>query len=147
VIAIAGEGIELPIATEHNRRSIPPAAVKQGVRKYFTPVVGNEVTTNGRPFQCIPAPRRRAIPDFKLKDWKSLFASIDQAGAKITILNHARESSCGFRPFAPSGTALSGERRDGMELRANAMEVVNSGAHQTDVMRLFRDWVRLLTVA
>ena len=47
VLTIAGEGIELPIATEHNRQiDYHAAAVKHAVRQYFTPVVGNEVTTS-----------------------------------------------------------------------------------------------------
>src|SRR5439155_25833855 len=33
---------------------------------------------------------------------------------------------------------------DGWVRRANAMEVVNSGAQQTDVLRLYRDWFALL---
>lgn len=146
VLAIAGEGIELPIATEHNRQvDYHAAAVKQGVRKYFTPVVGNEVTTAIGHFNAFPLRTDGPVPDFKLKDWKSLSASIEQAGAKIAILNHPRDLHLGFRPFgAVRHVGLSGERLDGMELRANGMEVVNSGAHQTDIMQSFRDWFGLL---
>ena len=61
------------------------------------------------------------------------------------ILNHPRDLHAGFRPFGPERhLALTGEDLDGWELPANAMEVVNSGAQQTDVMRLVRDWFGLL---
>jgi hypothetical protein len=51
----------------------------------------------------------------------------------------------GFRPFGPERhIALTGENLDGWELPANAMEVVNSGALQTDPMRLVRDWFGML---
>jgi hypothetical protein len=146
VIAIAGEGIELPVATEHNRQvDYRAAAVTQGVRKYFTPVVGNEVTTTVGHVNAFPLRADGPIPDFKLKDWDLLFASINDAGAKIAVLNHPRDLHAGFRPFDPARfVAISGERLDGMALRANAVEVVNSGALQTDVMRAFRDWFGLL---
>src|SRR5262245_42126986 len=46
MITLAGEGIELPIATDHNVQiDYEPQARQLGVRRFFTPVVGNEVTT------------------------------------------------------------------------------------------------------
>src|SRR5262249_21257762 len=55
VVTIAGEDIQLPIATDHNRQiSYHAAAIKHGVRKYFTPVVGNEVTTDVGHFNIFP---------------------------------------------------------------------------------------------
>jgi hypothetical protein len=146
VLAIAGEGLELPIATEHNRQiDYTSAATAQGVRKYFTPVVGNEVTTSVGHFNVFPLRVDGPVPDFKLKDWKSLFASIDAAGGKVAIINHPRDLHSGFRPFGPERyLALTGERLDGWDLRARGMEVVNSGAQQTDPLRPFHDWFGLL---
>ncbi len=122
VLAIAGENVELPIATEHNRQiDYSAAAVRQGVRKYFTPVVGNEVTTAVGHFNAFPLRTDGSVPDYKLKDWKTLFASIDAAGAKFTILNHPRDLHVGFRPLGPERhLALSGEHLDGWELRPAA---------------------------
>ena len=134
VVTIAGEGLELPIVTEHNRQiDYRATAVKQGVADRFTLVVGNEVTTNVGHFNIFPAPAGGPIPDYQAKDWKTLFASIaDKTGAKVIVLNHPRDKHVGFRPFGPERhISLSGEDLDGWELRANAMEVVNSGAHQT----------------
>jgi hypothetical protein len=147
VITLAGEGIELPIATDHNRQiSLHETAVMLGVRRWFTPVVGNEVTTSLGHFNIFPVPAGDRIPDYKAKDWKQIFASIqEQTAAKIVILNHPRDLHSGFRPFGPEHhNAVTGANLDGWILQANAMEVVNSGAQQTDPLQLFRDWFGLL---
>ena len=147
MVTLAGEGIELPIATEHNRQiDYRAAAVKQGVADYFTPVVGNEVTTDVGHFNIFPVRAGTSVPDFQGKDWKAIFASIAaKTGPKVIVLNHPRDLHGGFRPFGPEHhVAVTGENLDGWDLRANAVEVVNSGAQQTDVMRPFHDWFGLL---
>jgi hypothetical protein len=146
VLAIAGEGLVLPIAAEHNRQvDYNAAAVEQGVRQYFTPVIGNEVTTPVGHFNVFPLRTDGPVPDFKLRDWKSIFGSIEAAGGRVTVLNHPRDQHSGFRPFGPERhLALTAERLDGWELRATGMEVVNSGAQQTDPLRLVHDWFGLL---
>ena len=45
MVTIAGEGIELPIATDHNQHVDYEKGRGGGARRYFTPVIGNEVTT------------------------------------------------------------------------------------------------------
>jgi hypothetical protein len=147
VLALAGEGVELPIMTDHNVQvDYRAVAVQKGVQDYFTLVVGNEVTTGVGHFNIFPVPAGGRVPDFRLKDWRSLAASIaGRTGAKAIILNHPRDLHAGFRPFGPERhLALTGEDLDGWKLPANAMEVVNSGAQQTDLMRLFRDWFGML---
>jgi hypothetical protein len=146
-VTLAGEGIELPIATDHNVQvDYGAAALRMKVRDYFTPVVGNEVTTNVGHFNIFPVRAGGPVPDFQLKDWKSLAQSIQQrAGPRVVILNHPRDRHAGFRPFDPSRfLALTGEDLAGWVLPANGMEVVNSGAQQTDFMRSFHDWFGLL---
>jgi hypothetical protein len=146
VITLAGEGIELPIATDHNVQvDYQATAVKHGVRRYFTPVVGNEVTTSVGHFNLFPLPAGGPVPDFKLKEWQPLFDNLEKSGAQLIILNHGRDLHSGFVPFGPERhLALSGERLDGWALRANAMELINSGAHKSDMMRLVNDWFGLL---
>src|SRR5262249_7260433 len=86
VVTIAGEGIELRIATEHTRQvDYHAAAVKQGVREYFTPVVGNEVTTPVGHFNIFPVRPNEPIPDAQVKDWKSLFDNLAATKAKVVI--------------------------------------------------------------
>jgi hypothetical protein len=147
VVTIAGEGLELPVAAEHNLQvDYRAAAIRQGVRDYFTPIVGNEVTTAVGHFNVFPVRAGGLVPDWRGKDWKAVFGSIaERTGAKMIVLNHPRDRHSGFQPFGPERhLALTGEDLDGWELRATGMEVVNSGALQTDAMRLIRDWFGLL---
>ena len=146
-VTFAGEGLELLIGTDHNVQvDYHGAAVKAGVRTHFTPVVGNEVTTPVGHFNVFPLPAGGPIPDFKVKDWKSVAAAIGETKTpRAVIPNHARDLHLGFRPFGPQRhLALTGEDLDGWVLPANAMEVVNSGAQQTDPMRLVHDWLGML---
>jgi hypothetical protein len=147
VLTLAGEGVELPIATDHNRQiDYRDAAVRLGVGRYFTLVTGNEVTTAVGHFNIWPARAGGPVPDAGGKDWKSVFSSIaGRTGAKVVILNHPRDVHSGFRPFGPEHhLALTGENLDGWVLRANGMELINSGAQQTDALRLYHDWFGLL---
>jgi len=147
MITLAGEGIELPIATDHNRHvDYEPFARELGVRRYFTPVMGNEVTTSLGHFNVFPASANAAPPDYRAVDWTTIFQDIYRTpDVKVVILNHARDLHSGVRPFGPAlHNAASGANVAGWKLRANAMEVVNSGATQTDPLQLVRDWMAAL---
>ena len=147
MLTIAGEGIELPIATDHNVHiDYEAVAQRLGMRKYFTPVIGNEVTTKVGHFNVFPIAPGAPPPDHRLTEWDAIFDSIYATpGVKVCILNHARDIHSGVRPFGPKlHNALVGENLAGWKLRANAMEVINSSAQQTDIMRLFHDWFGLL---
>jgi hypothetical protein len=104
------------------------------------------VTTAVGHFNIFPVRSDGPVPEYQLKDWRSLFASIaERTAAPVVILNHPRDLHSGFRPFGPEHhNAVTGANLDGWVLRANAVEVVNSGAQQTDVLRLYRDWFGLL---
>jgi hypothetical protein len=146
VITLAGEGIELPIATDHNKVvDYRRAAEKAGVGKHFTPVVGNEVTTDVGHFNVFPLLFVEKPADFKVKDWKGAAKALGTPTLRrAVILNHPRDLHAKFRPFGPERfLAATGEFLDGWQLPANAMELVNSGAMQTDVMQPVRDWFAL----
>ncbi len=147
MVTLAGEGIELPIATDHNKHiDYDSIASQLGVRSYFTPVIGNEVTTKKGHFNIFPVQKGSEIPDYNQTDWAPLFQNIFAVpGVKVAILNHARDLHSGYRPFSPRHhISLSGENLDDRILNANAMELINSGAVQTDPMQLYRDWCGLL---
>jgi len=147
MITLAGEGIELPIATDHNVHvDHSPFAVEMNVSRFFTPVIGNEVTTKTAHFNIFPVVAGSPPPDHRSSDWSETFARIDRVpGAKVVILNHARDIHSGVRPFGPKlFNDAVGVNIDGWKLRANAMEVLNSSATQTDIMQLFHDWMTLL---
>jgi hypothetical protein len=147
VLTIAGEGIELPVMTDHNIQvDIEPAAIKMGVRPFFTPVIGNEVTTGIGHFNIFPIAPGSPVPEVKVKSWDELSRSIGEVmpyGA--IILNHARDVHGGFRPFDESTfISQAGMSLNGWKVPSNSMEVINSGAHQSDIMSLYRDWFGLL---
>ena len=147
MLTLAGEGIELPIATDHNIQVDHDALARAlGVRKYFTPVIGNEVTTQIGHFNVFPLQADAVVPDFRADQWPAIFDSIFSAPrARVAILNHARDLHSGFRPFGPRHhLSLTGRNLDGWRLRANAMELINSAAQQTDSMQLYHDWMGLL---
>jgi hypothetical protein len=147
MITLAGEGIELPIATDHNTHiDFQPHAERLNVRQHFTPVVGNEVTTSVGHFNVFPTSSAAKTPDPKQTTWPAIFDQIFATpGVKVAILNHARDVHSGTRPFGTKlFNAASGERIDGWPMRFNAMEIINSGATQTDPLRLVHDWMALL---
>ncbi|MEW4528268.1 CehA/McbA family metallohydrolase [Maioricimonas sp. JC845] len=147
MITIAAEGIELPIATDHNVQiDYRPSARNLEVDRYFTPVIGNEVTTKVGHFNIFPVPADAPIPDHTADNWPDVLAEIRQTtAAPIVILNHARDVHSGVRPFGPARHLdVAGENLAGWPIEFNGMEVINSGATQTDPMQLLADWMALL---
>jgi hypothetical protein len=119
------------------------------VRKYFTPILGNEVTTPALGhFNVFPIPAGRPLINWRGRDWASISRSISGVvsdPSPVVVLNHARDVHGGFRPFGPARhMSLTGESLDGQEEPANAMEVINSGATRADPMELVRDWFGML---
>ena len=146
LITIAGEQIELPVATDHNKQiDYLPLGQQMNLLQWFTPVVGNEVTTKRGHFNVFPLSANKTPPNHNAPNWKELFQSIRQkSSTPIIILNHARDVHSGYRPFGPeSHLSLVGENLDGWKLEANAMEVINSAAQQTNPLELLQDWMNL----
>lgn len=145
-ITLAGEGIELPIATDHNLVIDPiTPAKKTGMNRYFTPVHGNEVTTGHAHFNIFPLQPGARAANWRIEDWLELMKELRSAGAKVIILNHPRNVHNKFQPFASTNfNAKTGENLRGFEFSFDAVEVVNSSALQSDWMINFSDWMALL---
>ncbi len=103
MITLAAEGIESPIATDHNVQiDHEPFAREMHVRKYFTPIIGNEVTTPVGHFNIFPVSPAAKPPKHRLEDWTPILDEIYRTpGVKVAILNHARDVHNGVRPFGP----------------------------------------------
>ncbi|MFP6601035.1 MAG: CehA/McbA family metallohydrolase [Pirellulaceae bacterium] len=147
IITTAGEGIELPIATDHNLQiDYRPTLQRLQMEKYFTPIIGNEVTTSVGHFNIFPVPAEAPLPDHRLTTWPEIIASIRKVPkVQAIILNHGRDLHSNVRPLGPANhIAVTGENLHGWGFGANAMEVINSGATQTDIMQLVHDWFGLL---
>lgn len=147
VSTIAGEGIELPVVTEHNLHVTYAApASRLGVGKYFTLVQGNEVTTKRGHFNIFPVELSAPVPDAKIEDWSQLLRSIRATPqVQVVILNHPSDVHSGFIPFA-STNLLPGIGRSptALDFSVDAIEVINSGAMRSDWMEPFRGWFALL---
>jgi hypothetical protein len=148
MLTLAGEGIELPVSTEHNTRvDFEARAGASDVRAWFTPILGTEVTTptHGH-FNVFPVAAGGSDIDHRAPDWARLRRSMDAvAPAAMVVLNHGRDVHGGFRPLDPARhVGIAGEDLDGWRLPANAMEILNSGAVMSDALALTRDWMGLL---
>ncbi len=146
-ITIAGEGIELPILTDHNlNMDLSPATKVMGVNEFFTPITGNELTTKFGHFNIFRTTAGAPAIDHNVKDWNDVLENIgDVQHGSVVILNHARDIHHGFRPFDPERHLSSaGTSTDDWKFPANAMEVINSGSQQTHIMNLFHDWFGML---
>ncbi|HEV3121880.1 MAG TPA: hypothetical protein VGY53_08265, partial [Isosphaeraceae bacterium] len=147
VVTLAGEAIELPIATDHNHfTDLAPVAETMGVRRHFTPVVGDEVTTAIGHFNAFPFASEESVPDARLADWPSLLRSIrSNRPERIVLLNHPRDNHGGFRPFDPARfNEVTGDLEPWDDVELDGVEVINSGALRSDPLEPFRDWFALL---
>jgi hypothetical protein len=147
MITIAGEGIELAVATDHNvHTDYTEPAQRMRVQERFTAVIGNEVTTKKGHFNAFPIRPGSAPPDYKLEDWPPLMQAIRSTpGVRVVVLNHPRNIHSDFQPLGPANyNAVTGETRRGPEFTFDAVEVVTSAALQSDPMLGFRDWFALL---
>ncbi|MEY2411002.1 MAG: hypothetical protein QOF48_3672 [Verrucomicrobiota bacterium] len=147
VLTLAGEGIELPIATDHNLNiDYSEARRRLDLVKWFTPVTGNEVTTPAGHFNLFPVEPGAAVPDFTVTDWPRLMSSLRATpGAQVVVLNHPRNVHDKFQPFAGTNfNPVTGDNKRGPDFSFDAMELINSSAQQSDYLLVFRDWFALL---
>jgi hypothetical protein len=147
VITLAGEAIELPVATDHNQHAdFSPAIRKHALSQYFTLVNGNEVTTEKGHFNIFPVSLSDPPANSKITDWPELMKNIHiDPEVKVVILNHPTDTHSGFTPFATSNfNRITGKNLRGPDFTFDAMEVINSGAMRSDWMEPFRCWFALL---
>jgi len=144
---IAGEGIELAVATDHNHHAdYRPVQKATGTSTFFTSVIGNEVTTKTGHFNAFPIAPKSPVPDYKLGDWTKLMAAMRATpGVRVVVLNHPRNTHSGFSPVAAENfNPVTGRNLYGAPYTFDAMEVVTSAAMQSDIMTPYRDWFAML---
>jgi hypothetical protein len=147
MLTFAGEGIELPIATEHNLHAdYSEAARRMGVAAFIHAGDRQRSHHADGAFQHLPDCARRRGARRKITLWPPLMRALrDTPGVRVVVLNHPRSIHSKFRPFGPENfDAATGENKRGGEFSFDAIEVLNSGAQQTDYMLVFRDWFALL---
>jgi len=148
MLTLAGEGIELPVSTEHNTRvDFEATARAAGVRGFFTPILGTEVTTPSLGhFNVFPIAAAGREIDPRAPDWTQLAGSIAAAADRpVIVLNHGFDEHGGFRPLGPAPhLGVTGEAIERWALPANAIEILNSGAVMGDALALTRAWMGFL---
>jgi hypothetical protein len=146
MVTLAGEGVELAVATDHNHNTdYRPWQAEQQLGSWFTPVVGNEVTTEVGHFNAFPLDPEEEIPAHDGTDYVKIVAGIRAKGAKVVILNHPRWPDHARGPFGVAGLdPYTGARALPLPVVFDATELVNSTTTESDPMQLFRDWFSLL---
>jgi hypothetical protein len=130
MLTIAGEGIELAIATDHNHHTdYAPMAASMGVAERFTSGHRQRSDDEARSFQCLPDPARcEAFVDHNEQDWAKLLPAIRATpGVKVITLNHPRDLHSGFVPLGGvQFNPKTGKHRHADALDIDAMEVITS---------------------
>jgi hypothetical protein len=145
-ITLAGEGIELPILTDHDVAvDLQPAAQATRTQTHFTPVIGDEVTTRVGHFNIFPVTPGASLPSNRETNWTTLFDSFRATpGVQVVVFNHPRNTHNGFQPFTRTNfNRITGEARWPFDFRFDAMELVNSSAQQSDWTSVLHDWFAL----
>jgi len=145
VVTLAAEGVELAIATDHNHQlDYAPYQRELDAGAWFTPVVGNEVTTSLGHFNAFPLDPDGALPDHRLADWVALVDDIRAKGAGVVILNHPRWPYENDSPFALFGLDPRSGERDGPRFTFDCLELVNSTTRMADPLSILSDWFGVL---
>jgi len=146
MVTLAGEGVELAIATDHNHNTdYAPYQERMELTSYFTPVVGNEVTTPVGHFNAFPLDPEDDVPTYDLQDLFVLVDGMRAKGAQVVILNHPRWPDHERGPFGTNQLdPFTGATTLGRKLTVDAMELVNSDTKEDQPFVLFEDWFALL---
>ncbi|MEO6711703.1 MAG: CehA/McbA family metallohydrolase, partial [Planctomycetota bacterium] len=145
-VTLAGEGVELAVATDHNHNiDYAPLQKQLGLSAYYTPVVGNEVTTEVGHFNGFPLDPKDAVPGHESKDFVEIVDGIRARGARVVILNHPRWPNHEDSPFTNNQLDRdTGSFASGLKLTMDATEMINSTTEEADPMFVFADWFALL---
>lgn len=155
MITIAGEGIEVAIATDHNHISDYTKHQKTaGTQSHFHSISGDEVTTHNGHFTAFPFDPAQAVPGgvkgrnplfLKNENWAELIADMRKKGAEVIILNHPYWPSIPEGPFGRFRFNRStGKRSDGPAFNFNGFEVAQPANETPDFFYALEDWMSLL---
>lgn len=148
VVTIAGEGVEVAIATDHNHHTDYSSwTAKAGSAGHYQSVVGNEFTTSMGHFNAFPADKNAKPANHKHKDWDKLLKAVRATpGVRVVICNHPRRQGFKKGPWGMIGlNPVSGDFSDGRQwLGLDAVEVINGKSLEKEVFDNFSDWFALL---
>ena len=153
VSGIAAMGLEVPVATDHDRvTDYAPAIHELGLDREVKSIIGQEITTqrlghiNAFPLLSDPAGRNQGAIEWLGLTGPEIFqAARDNNGTpRVVQLNHARESALGYLSYVgydpETGKAADAKN---FNFTFNAMEILNSSGY-VSVPRLMDDWISFL---
>ncbi|MBL06102.1 MAG: hypothetical protein CMJ99_10765 [Planctomycetes bacterium] len=148
VVTIAGEGIEVAVATDHNHHTDYSSwTSKAGSGGHYQSVVGNEFTTALGHFNAFPADKNSKPANHKHDDWDRLLKAVRATpGVRVVICNHPRREGFKKGPWGKLGLdPVSGEFAGGRQwLGLDAVEVINGKTLEKEAYENFSDWFALL---
>lgn len=155
MITIAGEGIEVAIATDHNHISDYSKYQNQSeTHSHFHAISGDEVTTHNGHFTAFPLDPSKAVPGgikgrnplfLKKEDWSELIADMRKKGAEVVILNHPYWPTIPKGPFGRFRFSRdTGGRTDGPAFNFDGFEVAQPANETPDFFYALEDWMSLL---
>lgn len=156
VIANAAEGVEVPIATEHNVVADFTAIAKDlGLASFLAPIAGDELTTDSskKPWghaNVFPLPAqsdrpRGGAPAVRDRAPKDVFAEVRAVpgGPRVVTINHPRNRDNGYFNLLGFDPKLGAGTDPAYDGSFDAVEVW-SGRHVDGRDRVFEDWFGLL---
>lgn len=153
VSGAAGLGLEVPIATDHDRLTdYKPYIQKLGLEKFVNSIVGDELTTvrlghfNGFPLTFDLNKRNEGAPDWYGLSGPEIFKAFRDDPVEKTVIqiNHGRDVGGGYFDFTgyDPATGMANDKEN-FSLDFDAMEVLN-GRGYDKMKHTLPDWYSLL---
>lgn len=155
VAAYAGEGLELPVITDHEYISdIDPFITKLGLQKWIQGVTGEELTTfvygHFNPFPIVPDPKKpnRGAMVWVDKKPAELFADVRKAWPDAVLqINHPRRGkpiSAYFQFAGYDPTTGTAQKSEWWSRNFDAIEAFNGSGWTTNKNEAVLDWYSFL---
>jgi hypothetical protein len=148
IVTMAGEGLDAAVTTEHNLTT-NYSHPQLSSRWLTVSIPGNEITTARGHFNIFPLPLAGSngtnrFPNPQLTNWTDLMKEFTTLTPQaFRVLNHPTDVHAGFRPFSSSNLHLpTGKFK--FPLIFHGIELINSGAMQSDQMAVVSNWFALL---
>ncbi|MBI5526537.1 MAG: CehA/McbA family metallohydrolase [Deltaproteobacteria bacterium] len=154
VASAAAEGVEAPVATEHDFiKDWTPAAEVLGVTGWVHPIVGSEITTyvygHFNAWPLVPAPA--AVNDGAFVWYEKMAPELlaemaAYPGQPVVQVNHPRTQSIGgyFSAVGYDRAAGSFEKPDNWSEQFDLIEIINGGGIDTALKETLPDWYSFL---
>jgi hypothetical protein len=149
VTALAGEGVEVAVATDHNHvTDYGPAIERRGLADELRGITGVEITTGGwGHFNCYPYPKNERPPQYAgVVPWAIFSEARALAPRSVIQVNHPRMSGIGYFRRLRRAEDKPPSAEEGFSFDFDTLEVVNGFELDApaDIEANLQDWFALL---